>query len=1064
MVDKLQRFLDTMGLLQRMREEKDAMQNGTLFGQNLGQIPVLGGVLRPTIAVAHAAGLGLEGLSAIGGTVAGEAAIPAIAAQNRFGDPNNPITQYTQQLASQGYGNLAAHPRNTIAAMRHSPDRATSYLSGILEMASDPTNILLAGAGGFVNAGRAAEGAAMASAGAKISPELAQEVAGNAAKKAGQDFADNVPREVLGTPYLRPTTKADLADQLTAAAKKRMDAADELTRMKDFYGYARQGVKDELAAAKGRGDLFDLRALPKEERDVARGLNAEAQKSLTARVLEGYPGGPQQGQTWHDYIAEPRKALADALAQEDQIRTLYHRAGGYDLAGNPLDAAAELPKQPHINDLMNAGMDEAQQAIPVDNEAARLVGLDDAAPAGAPDSPEAIKQTMDDLGKVVKLGPDEAQQALTSATGRVPAMAGNNLVPEQVQGFRTRMSDMLSTALREGLTAQKAAMADPKVKVGFSDVASFWKGQMTQTLRNIFQDEIFTRIMAADRGIRQQTLNAYQGFVAQRLKEGEENPLMLLGHSSDILNAVGRGVVKGKEEIKYIMDGLGFNFFDMEADNMKQLSAMQSLVSGLGTAVANPLRATMQPLAVPLAYLAPMRQRMFHIINSVTHLSAKGAAFDQAFLPYLENSAQTLFRLAESEGKDVGALRGFGMVDNLGRTADGMLLHEGAFSPEAVKMVLGERYASEWENMVQGAIAAGFENATKVFGNYAKRGPLEQTINKFVPFMSWAWRAYPRVAQAVLAHPAVAVGTLHLYEAELQQAQEKQLPGYLATTVGINKDTPLLGVLAKVFSPDQEAEVRLNPLALFSPLPGEALSALTGGTQEEDPNKTGYQKAKDVAGIVGLGPNPLVQGAAYITGQDYQSPSPASRYSQIDQMFNDLGINSPVLPTIQAPLRGLRKMISGQQDTYDPVLAKAKELVYEDTGHPLNDVRNKMVAAEIASGDSDYLRRAERIVDVQGAGRQVFNATSPQSVSVRTNTTAARQAEGKPPFDYNDIQAVKQDSPVLAQLMQAQNDEWYRTHPAAAVGKNANVTPADMTILRGARRRAALAASMSVPR
>lgn len=1054
MVDSLRRFFDNLGLMQRLQQEQQSLPHGTLFGHDVGDTPVLGGLLRPYTGALQGGGMTLEALQAIGQTIAGEAALPAVALQAQANN-NSPLTQYAQTMMAPGVGNYLAHPRQQIAALRTSPDKLTSYLAGILEMGSDPTNVALSPLSGAMEASRGAAAVARAGAGAKASQDFLTATANEQALVGGREAAVQAGQDKV----------AQLLDQLNAAKTNTANKQFDLQEFTDYYKQARGDVATQLKAARARGEFQPVKqyttdpqtGLPvfNPEAPLIKAANESRRKDIVQGVLKNYPGGPVQGQDYHAYLRDPRQALYQARGEEAAITKLYNQAVKeapqpvkYDLAGNPLGKDKKVfPAKPQINDVLNPQMEAAQAGIPVDNAGAQLVGIGEAAPAGAPDSPQAIKQAVDDLGRVIN----------------TPPPASRNIVPDATRGFTTRMSDLLGTALKAGVAEQKAAMGRDGVLINFSQLASIWKGQAVQTVRNIFMDEAFGRVISWDAGIRQAQINQSKDWLIKRLSEaggqgslGESNPLLMLGDVSDLLAANGLGGKLKPKEIKAILDNIGISPLDAETDNIKNLSAMQQLLGNTAVGLANPLRSSVGLLAMPLGYLAPMRQRMFHIVNTVTHMATKGEAFEQGYLPFVENSAKELFRLAEAEGKDVSALRGFGIVDKLGINADGMLLHEGAFSPEAVRMVLGDRYATEWQTMLDQALQAGYARANEVFGNYAARGALEKQINKFVPFMAWSWRAYPRVAKMVLAHPAITAGVLQLYEAELQQAKQQHLPGYLATTVGFNKDTPIIGTLARVFSPDQEASVHINPIALFTPVPSEGLAALTGdGTDTGSDNQTLYQQVKGIAGIAGLSPNPLIQAGAYATGQDYQTPSPLSRYANIDQMWNDLGIPSPVGPSIAyGPLHAARKAFTGQPDNYDPIVNKAKELVFEDTGHPLSDPRNRFIAAAIANGDSPYLTRAEKIVDVGGAGRTAFNAISPESVSVRSDTTAARQAEGQPPFSYDEIQQMKAISPATAAMMQETVDKWYLQHPAAAVNKNAKITAADKAIAKGAKKRA----------
>jgi len=1073
----MQSFMDYLGLAERLRQAKEAEQQGQWNGIQYGDIPVLGGALHPLATTANAVGLGLEGAGTAAKAIAGIAAIPAVYAQTK-GSRDNPLTAYSQQIADRGLGDLLIHPGRTIGALRQSPDRATSYLAGILEMASDPTNVLLTPASGYLNAGRTAAAAERAGARATVSEAF---FAGKAREAANADEAIQRIDRLLDQEGLRTAAVeggrarvGGLADQLTAAKDKTEAARFSLAEHKDYYKSARDAVAADLKAKRGLG-YFD--PVPKPLRDEAGNLfdnpaayavkqaNEKKRIGVVNEVLARFPGGPQQGMTYRDFLAEPKQALGQALYEEKKIAELYAQAIKeapdpikYTDRGLPMGKDKGLLRKGDENTRANlelrslqnpdAAPGELMQGYEMDANAARArLGMEPL------DSPKAIASGLDRLGQAANQPPPPG------------VMGPNDIRIADTRGFGTRMYDLLSHALREGITEQRAAMARPGATVNFSQLAGIWKGIATQTLRNVFMDEAYSRIMLLDAGVRNEAYTRARDQVIQRLRAGEggapgfENPLMQLGPASDVLSAIGYGKKMKPKEAKAIFDKIGVNPFEAETDNIRQLSAMQHLFGSSLIGLGNSLRPSVGLLGMPLGYLGPMRQRMFHIINNVTHMAAKGEAFSQGFLPYLDNSAKRLLQLAEAEGKDTTYLRGFGMFDP--QTGE-RILEEGAFSKEQVRQFLGQRYADEWQRMTDQAVEAGYARATEVFGNYAQRGPLERQLDKFFPFMSWTWRNYGRVSKALLAHPAVAAGAIQLLQAEIEDAKANNRPAYLATTVGFDKDTPLIGVLARVFSPEQEASVRLNPLALINPF---SSTLLAGESTGENADQTPYQRAEQLIGLTGATPNPLIQGAAYVTGQDYQSPSPLSRYNAVDQMWNDLGINAEAPSLLHGTLRAAREKVTGEKDTYDPVLAKAKELIYEDTGFPVSDPRNAMVAAQLEAGidPHGYLKRAERIVDVGGAGRAAFNATSPISASVVSNTTEERRNAGKPPWTYDQIQQAKEAGLVgLARRFESENENWYLTHGAGAVNRNAKVRPGDVVIARGAEKRRLLAQQMGV--
>jgi hypothetical protein len=660
------------------------------------------------------------------------------------------------------------------------------------------------------------------------------------------------------------------------------------------------------------------------------------------------------------------------------------------------------------------------------------------------------------------------------------ALAGNRglpattapLEPEQAQSYLAAMRGVAGAAIKGGKAEMAAANARPWQKFSLKGLASVWAGVNVETPKNaLILDPVFTRWVLSNEGIKKRYIMQQEKVLAYRLQVGEQNPLALLGNAGDWLQMLGKGVgdestmklyaraaaAKAPEDAakltaqaeeaqyRWMKTQLGTSGFDLEAENaanLSDLNTMQQALYGLATQLASPTRAVTGLLTAPANLLIPFRSKAFRIVNNVTHTAARVAAFEDAFLPFLQNSAKDLLQRAAAEGKDVSLLQGRGFA-----RAGEQLATDGFFTPKEVTSMLGERYGAEWGRMVQQAFETGFDNSKRILGNYQLGGTLgkaESLVRKFVPFMSWSWRAYPRVAKYALAHPALSVALLHLYAADRAQAEAEGRPAYQVGTVAINKDTPLVGLLASVFTPEQEATVRLNPLSLFSPVSGE-LAGL--GMDTGNPPENVYQQATQGLAVAGGSFNPLIQTAAYLTGADYKAPGNASRYAPIDQYLgNQTGLE---VPTIQGPLRAARKAITGalpagaQPDTYDPVEAKAKELVFELTGKPLEDAANKQYALDIQQKTGIY-KVAEQDYLQGGALRAAANAVSPASLTTTTATTEQRRAAGQPPFSYDDIKlAQQQNLPALVKAMNAANDAFYAQNPAAAVNRNAPLTAQD---------------------
>lgn len=1052
-IDRLQQHAD------QVRADQEAVRNS----DNIASFA--GNQLRffKDAAIGGALGLPLEAMQTSGDALAGLLAIPAVYAEAATG--NNPLDKArSQALIDGGLGNLVAHPGRTIDALRTSDNDITSYLAGILAMGSDPTNVLLSPVAGFANAEKAASAAARASAGTRAfgdvthnADDVAKMLATSGPDASLFDKLDSFDQllmqsEARNNPDL--THIEELAQRLSDAKDNTAGARFALDESKDYYSEARGAVSAELKRMRQLGLLEPKqRALrdgglvvdaPENADIIAR--NAARINAKKDEVLARFPGGPVRGQTYHEYLREPRQALYAALNEEQQIAQLYAEAKAavkpikYNLEGVPLGADKNMPRIGHINARINAALNEN----PIPRASAdELLGI--------PDAEQAV-------GSLPIQTPDARLQEFANLVDDV-ANAKPLIGPEDAGTYGSRLRELLAFAFKEGLKEQRAAMAREGVRVNFGQLASIWKGVATQTLRNIFMDEAYSRIIAGNAGIRQEAITRSEKLIVKRLKaagvdSGNPNPMLLMGDLSDVMQLTGSMHHLDEAASKTFMGKLGANYFELETDNIRQLSAMQQLVGTALVGAANPIRASLSPLMLPLGYLAPMRQRAFHIINNVTHMASRSEAFAQGYYPYLENSAKSLLDAASAEGKDVGKLVGRGFGDKI---------REGAFSVTEVRTILGQRYADEWARMLGNAEEAGFKRATEVFGNFANRSALERTVDKFFPFMSWSWRAYPRVARMVLEHPAVGAAVMQLYQADAEQAKQQGRPGYQYGTLSINNDTPFVGALLNIFSPEQEAELRFNPISFINPVNNEAVAAVSGG--DVGGNDTLYEKASNAAGILGASPNPLIEAMAYIHGDTYQGPGAMSRYANIDQAVD----NVPGLPDVQIPsllhgsLRKAREVVAKEKDTYDPVKAKAYELVYERTGYPVSDYRNRRVAAAIDDGSSPYLALAEVQLDLGGAARSLFNAGSPVSLQLTSETKKnERQAKLGMPHTYEEIQLWKELLPSYASQLEYENAMYLRGNPDAAVQKRPQVSERDKVLLAGERRRALLAAAAGI--
>lgn len=643
----------------------------------------------------------------------------------------------------------------------------------------------------------------------------------------------------------------------------------------------------------------------------------------------------------------------------------------------------------------------------------------------APDSPPAIKEALDNAAQAAPLPTAPEAAALVTAT------------PDGGGSYVGRMSEFVRFLAAE--TAAKQRDSFTRKGVGILGTAKaipgVWSSMMVETTRNLLMDPIWNKVLLLHEGIGKKTYDEAGKVIVERLTVGEKNEVRLFGGIADTGGIHEWPELLSEKPVEEINSAwkkaIGGSAWELESEAATRLSALENMAASTVIGLANPVRGATNLLLAPLGLLTEARSHAFHIINSITHTAARSAAFESAYVPFMENSARRLLGAAKAEGLDITELAGQAM-----KSAGRDISMEGGFGPSQVLATLGERYANEWMSMIEQGRQAGFTETKRVFGDFANRGPAERAIGKFVPFMSWTWRAYPRMMQMVGEHPLLAATLYQLNRIDGAVAKKEQRKNYQYGTLAINKDTKLVGLLASVFTPEQEGEIRLNPLSLISPVGGEQLGIAAGEGDQPLAADAGlgekvYRGVEDTLNTVGSGLNPALQALAYEMGWTYKSPSPGSRYASIDNLMSQF---APALdaPTVQGPMRGLRKMITGKSDNFDPVEAKAKELIFQRTGKPVNDASNRQLAAQLASHTGIYAE-AQRVLDSGNAGRSLFNANSP--VTVMTNTAAGEQVRKSKlglPFTYDQIQQAQVGGlSGIAQYMANENERYKMANPAA---------------------------------
>lgn len=812
-------------------------------------------------------------------------------------------------------------------------------------------------------------------------------------------------RALSGTPTpLSPLEGLNLGGDAKGAAQEVIDKLDNLLRDTGGINRGWNGVAPEttLRQAGPRAALTDL--LP-------------AVEDTTVRVGDSVPP-----------TSTPAKAMSHLTPEEMGV-----------ISGLPSEVVSVLPEATRA--AIVAGTREGVSAVLKARMNPQMVnqvlGGQRMVNAG-----ENILKTMKDNALWEASGAPgvfERKPLAQAAADAGVALDGTNVL-EDVKDYVGTMADLLRHTWGVGWGAQKEAMAAKGGKVSFGALGRAWSKQIIETPRNALMDVGWGQALGLDAGLRTREMMRAQTATAKRILAGETDPVSLLENVSAAVDGLGIDLPTSAKAHEFTAR-LGVRPMNVESGMAKTaeeldalvaagdsglsiaqtgLNARQSAIAQVAFGLSNPTRAVTAIASLPFeavaGYLAPLRSKVFTIINDALSIPLRDAAFQQAFKPRIEASARYLLEEARNLGFDTASLGGRG----------------GLFSPEEVTKQFGEALGQAWKKLADDAVEAGFANAREIFGDFTTKLPGEKLASKFLPFQSWAWRAFPRAARIALHHPLVSYALLKTYDIDQAAAKAEGRPSYQVGTIKGTAINPIAGVALRVLSPQQESELRVNPLSFLSPLPPETLA---GVGAEDKKSENLYQTVKNAMGAVGAQFNPLVQGAAYATGLDYRRPGGLSRYTGIDQILgnlpNSLGGTMPAIPT--ALLTGARKAVTGKPDNYDPVDAKARELVFERTGFPVDDSRNKEYALQIVQKKGIY-KDAERIVNDMAGRRNILSLVSPVNTQVTSLTKVAeRKAMVGVPFTKDEIYSMKDKSPELADAMQQVVDDWMLQHPDAAV-------------------------------
>ena len=314
-----------------------------------------------------------------------------------------------------------------------------------------------------------------------------------------------------------------------------------------------------------------------------------------------------------------------------------------------------------------------------------------------------------------------------------------------------------------------------------------------------------------------------------------------------------------------------------------------------------------------------------------------------------------------------------------------------------------ERLAATWGHIQDVAAAAGGQAATSAMGDFSHNAG--GFLNAVFPGGIWNKEQLQVLARAAARHPAAALGAVALAHQQYQDALASGDP----TKAGqwrLTDQTPGIGMLARLANGGAPGNLYVNPLYPFSPVS----ASLFDVGRELDPNLNaltpGYDRIRQVAGLLGLADNPAVDTAAYMLHASNETPTSPDRLAALGQYLDaklyaarddPLAANwQHALGNMEVPnfVGAMLAPVGNEPDTLlqmasghylDPAIARAAdELVFRQTGQPLDAPQNAGLLPQLLDHTSPLYRAALE----QGLGGKAvgaaLNYVSPMPGSART--------------------------------------------------------------------------------
>ncbi len=614
--------------------------------------------------------------------------------------------------------------------------------------------------------------------------------------------------------------------------------------------------------------------------------------------------------------------------------------------------------------------------------------------------------------------------ALAQAGQRLPGILDDTVLdPATI----AKAHGLAAAAQRAGMTSKGVGFGElPKL------AESQWRAQATATAKNLAQDAGNVALLVHQFG---PEFGATRGDVKTmfaQLRDNLGNPDRVAGYgdAGALLQDIGQGhLIDPKTGLSGLV---GEDLISAANEQTPRGSLLQRTLLGGGIGLAN-AATRISPLA-PLTgavrgALNPYVSTFFGTLNGLQHNAPRVAFLQKTLERDLPQLANDFLGDLASTGVNTQALEALG----------------GRFGPDDVKAAvmaqagrgnLATQAATEWGLWTEALVRQRSDRIAHLFGDFRDKGAAATIgdrvvgdIGKIFPFATWSIKYAPVLAEMAANHPRLTAGIAGTLVADAARAREEGRKGYTVGTIPISTETPLLGLGARALLGGQAGTARINPLSLISPYGGDSI------VNDESANsyQTPYQHLTNLANRVGMSPHPLIQAAAYATGQDFKGPNNLSRTAGLEEVGQLLpGALGTTMPSLQNTLDAARQAISGKGSAaIDPIERRYGELVLDQTGKPAKDTANVHYLLRDTPEAQALYEQAKRETILSGAAKNTTSLLSPASITTRAADAEAAAQSRAPLTEAQNL--VARLPPAEAAALQSRIDAYKQAHPETMV-------------------------------